>query len=319
MRRQGDLASLLLLVGLAVCCSVSGATSEIGTLAFEDAAYAVRLVQRESLSTFAERYSFAVRDKQTGRETTLTSTSTLKEIGSLRRVGGRLLLFGRDQFSQGLAILGLDKGRQVDYIIGSAISASKAGSYVVFKKFRPRLDPIETQSDVVLIYDLGQSPADNRVEALYKRLVQQPMDPTSLDYAEASERAGLPIYPADNVRSRTIEAWEPISELRHQVADHFVWLGRDTLVGFVDKHADEVWLVAVDLSGGVTQPRERARKIDVAAVLAIRPDAPEYERELKAAKTAFWVAALWERPDGKIGIRAEVSSRLYEFAVEVPR
>jgi len=61
------------------------------------------------------------------------------------------------------------------------------------------------------------------------------------------------------------------------------------------------------------------RRIDVAAALGLRQEALEYEREVRAAKAAFWVTAVWERSDGKVGIRAEISSKPHEFVVEMPR
>ena len=116
---------------------------------------------------------------------------------------------------------------------GSALSAGRR--WIVFKRFYPRFAAPEPRSDVVLLYDLGRSAAENRVPAARS--------------APTAENAGLPIFPVANA-TETIVAPQPRDTI--SVLRPFAWAPDDSRVAFLARGDESGYLAVVATIGAET-------------------------------------------------------------------
>lgn len=325
--RLSFLRVALLVAGLVVPCAsvIRGSASE--TLA-EDARYRVRLVSEAPAGAQYHTRTFGIYRKDVGREALVTTTNLIAKVEAVRIVGDRLLVFGSDQFAIGVAVVHLQRGQELDFIYCYWPELSSTGRYLIYTKFYPRGGMAEERSDLVLVYDLERSPEENRVDERIRAILRagrnRAHDP---EYLAVVEDAGVPVYPPENAAKQSYFVWERIPELRHLVlggrgsAARFLWRNQDTEVVFVDRHAEENWVVAVDLAGGAHQARSRVAKIDVASIVAFPPGTPDYARRLREAKERFAVKALADVGGGRIVLSFWPDPHLYqgsEITVNLP-
>jgi hypothetical protein len=283
----------------------------------EDARDEVRLVRLEPQGSVFQRATFSVREKATGQVTTVAATNVMTEVASLQLVDDRLLVWGSSPWAFALSIIDLRRDEQVDFIHGFGLTLSPTGRLVAFSKLQPRHAQEAARTDVVLVYNLRRSAEENRVEEQSRRVVRQGYPGGTAEGLEASEDVGVPVYPEANAKSQTYLAYEPVPELRHDVLPRFWWLEGDRKLVFVDRYADEVWLVVVTLPERIA----RAVKIDVAAALRLDPSSRWFAREVALAKEKFLVEELVEQADGTVRLRVNrgTARPTAEFTVSLPR
>jgi len=289
----------------------------------ENEEYMIKLTRWERLPPYDDRkFTFSVHHKLTQQDSIIEMENMTTEIGEIKIVKDRLVIFGDvSNAAWGVTILDLKRHKEIDFIICYRPQLSETKRYLIYEKFYPRFSP-EEASDLILIYDLEQSPEDNRVEEKYKNIREKSKRVGDPGYLIASENVGYPIYPEENIAKQTYFVWVPSPEERHFILTRgkYLWLDQDNKILFVDGYGGENWLVLVDLSKGLSKMTIKKKIIDVASVLTLDPKTPDYETLLKEEKERFAVSELRPRKDGRIDIHLsrERKYRVTAMTIDLP-
>lgn len=199
----------------------------------------------------------AQREGQAG-ETRFTLSSQMSAVKALHVFGNKAVVIGEVRALAGIVTIhDMATNSPIDEFFGFGFSISPSGRYIAFRRFYSRGTPVDLVSDIVSVYDLAASPADNRLPPGRGRA--------------GTEDVGLPVFPAENVKRRTPR---PLTSLHHYlVHDGFAWTpGTDTLNFVIEKASMKdlerkdyatasVSLVTVDLTKDSKKPRAYMRHI----------------------------------------------------------
>lgn len=273
--------------------------------AVEDSRYLAELVRWERYGPGygAVRFRFRLVDKQSDEEKLfdVDNATTSLEHGEI--AGGKLALFGDVQgLATGITLIDLHHGRVEDFFLSYGGDLSPDGRTLAYVNFYPRRSPPEAQSDLVLGVDLEASPPDG------------------------TERKRHPVYPLESVigEGRAL-AWVEDPSQRHFLLKQagMLWLDDPRRLIFLDAVEESIWLVEVDLSRGLSEPRARRRIVNVAEILKPPPDSEGYRRLLEQESASLSAIGLRQQ-DGKVVVelsRQRVQEgvfRVTQFAIDLP-
>ena len=241
--------------------------TEVGTISVENNRFVVELMgpgePRFDPNTGGRvKFTFNVNDKSVGRKYSITLDNITSEIRNIRFSRDRLIVFGIEatHHSPVTTILNAVNGAEIDSIMGFDFSLSESGASLAYRKFYPPQGSAPPrQSDLVLVYDLSDSPAGNRLRDLAIYLG---------DPAGRLIEVGRPIYPEKNIGKTNYRVWVRAKNRRHSIAPEGIfWLERDRGVAFIDRVSGENNLVLVDLSAGLDRPMIYKKWINVLTLM----------------------------------------------------
>jgi hypothetical protein len=277
--------------------------------------YEVRLVGWERLAPNFDSYRFTIdiRDAVRGKEKAVEIQNASTTIESGEIVGDELVLIG-DAGGHGktISIVDLRNGALKDWFLCRQPTVVKSRRTVFFVGYYPSHGLSATYSDVVGAYDLDLSAEDNRLGSVNGN-------------ALGRQGVGLPLFPEENVSSRSWAVWIPDEPERHSVlGPPLLWISSSQRLAFIDHFRGDTWLVAVSLEAGLKSPEIARTKIDVATILAQSPGSKGYEDLLRLHRRTLAVESLAATSDGRVSLllnRQMFDSGVFRFtglAMEVP-
>lgn len=285
-------AALRTALSTGACILALSAAAHYQFLSAETDTHTVELILWER---YGERYSkvrfgLLVTEKSTGEERQVEIDNLLTGIERLEIAHGMALAFGDVQgHFDGVTLVRLATAEVEDFILsyGSELSPSKR--YLVFRGFYPPRGMAAARSDVVMVYDLTRSKAENRLPDA------------------SGDNVGLPVYPPENVDPPTYRVWVPEESRKHHVDPRagFLWTNDEQSLFFLDKTGSRKLLVRVDLEEGPRRPRISTSPIDPAPVLALDRQSPAYSETLEREREYLSVTGLKLEPDGRITLELD--------------
>ena len=279
-------------------------TGEARTTSTENERFVVELVgpgepRYDPGSGGRVKFTFKVTDKVSdqveARQYPIVLDNITSEIQEIRFAGDQLIVFGSEatQHSSIITIMNPEDGTVIDSMMGFEFTLSGTGRYLSYRKFYPALGSAPPrQSDLVLVYDLSDSPAGNRLRdmAVYRgdpigRLIE----------------VGRPVYPEENIGKTNYRVWVRAKNRRHSIVPKGIfWLEEDRGVVFIDRVSGENNLILVNLSAGIDRPVVYKKWIDPLALMRVEDAGDEaLVREAKQLR----LEDVQELEDGMIWFR----------------
>ena len=155
-----------------------------------------------------------------------------------------------------IILVDLGTKRQVDAIYCYHPRFSENAQYFVYRKFYPRFGMQQTRSDIVLVYNLDQSPVENRVERLWKKRYdawrtggRKPID------IAVGTNVGQILYPKTNQRQHTYKVWIENEDERIRIDGLSLrWKVEGEVIEFTEIQAGKSRPVEVALSEASQKP-----------------------------------------------------------------
>jgi len=234
----------------------------------QSANYRVALKRAEAVESGSKKFHFEILGT-TNKPASFVLSNLTTQVRKLDIYQDKLVVYGSvESKASGLTVVDLQRGEELDFMLGYHPQRSSTGRYVIYRKFYPRFSPPEVQSDLVLIYDLARSPNENRLGGESSPVGLRVGSP---EHLLASERVGYPIYPLANVRDRSYQVWVEKPAQRHLVVGGFLWGQQDERVLFVDRQEGKDSVVVVDLSGGLERPKVAKLPLEEASFQSVVP------------------------------------------------
>jgi hypothetical protein len=266
--------------------------------------WSVRLVRMERTPPNYDQYTFVfhVENEQNGERQDLQLSNETVNLDSLEVVGDLLVVFGDAGTSADVVtVFDMKRGRSVGSFLCWWPQLSATGRYIIAVQFYPRMSDPGATSNVVVVYDLKGLESGPKVT----------------DQGDAGLRA---IYPPESVGTgSSAGSWVPEAAKRHNIDPvGFLWDSRDRRVVFVDRTESKTFLVAVDLA---EQPLSHRYPLDVAPLLSLSKDAPQYAEVLKEEQAHLAVRSLrWLGDERYVGIELNLqfsaNANAYRQAVQ---
>lgn len=118
------------------------------------------------------RIVLTLHDKRSGADRRLLVDSLMTQANSVSVARDKLIIFGEiTGIANAAAIMNLESGTQQDFLICYEPQLSSTGRYLAYKQFYPPHGSEEENSDVVVLYDLTEGAAANRLPGRSKDLV----------------------------------------------------------------------------------------------------------------------------------------------------
>ena len=289
-------------------------TGEARTISAENDRFVVELVgpgepRYDPGSGGRVKFTFMVTDQGEARQYPITLDNITSEIQEIRFAGDQLIVFGSEatHHSSIITIMNPENGTVIDSMMGFEVSLSGSGRYLSYRKFYPSLGSAPAlRSDLVLVYDLADSPAGNRLRdmAVYRsdpigRLIE----------------VGRPVYPEENIGKTNYRVWVRSKNRRHSIVPNGIfWLKEDRGVVFIDRVSGENNLILVDLSAGIDRPVVYKKWIDLPALM--RAEDVGDEARLREAKQ-LRLEDVKELEDGLIWFRISSEAVLAKNELQV--
>ena len=294
-RNIGQRLRLGLGVLLVLTC-VDEAAGHFKFFSTENDVYRVELIRWERYGPGYDgvRFLLLVREKGTAAERVVLIENPTTGLEEAEIVDDTLILFGEVQSrARSVTLVNLASGQVRDFFRHWGVALSPSRRFLVFRAFYPPHGMVEVRSDVVRVYDIARSPAENRI--------------TGAREAVPGAYVGLPIYPPENVAPPTYRVWVPEETQRHYVdpTAGFLWTPDEKSLFFIDKTGGQTRLVRVSLEEGGRQPQIGTMPIDVAPVIAIEPQSPEYPKALARTRGGLAVIGLKLESDGRITLKLD--------------
>jgi len=156
-----------------------------------------------------------------------------KKLAILGRRGGKKLYV--------VCVADVEKKQLEDCFWAYKLVPSPSGRYFVYVKFYSRHS--DSQSNIVVIYDLTKPASENRLNG----------------YLDSVTQSGLPIYPYENVQPKS---YDQAIVPEHAIISPFLWSEDEHKLLFFDIHGSQNYMVLVDLRGGIKSPVIRRRPVD---------------------------------------------------------
>lgn len=241
-------------------------------LSVESGKYRVSLTRLEETASGGKRIHFEV-TRKSGETSPFVLENLTQSVQNLHLFGDKLAVFGSvdSSISGGVTIVDLEGLQVLDFLLCYHPEPSSTGRYIVYRKFYPRFAPSEVRSDLVLVYDLARSPQENR---LGSDPIPGEFRPDRPEHFGSSEKVGFPIYPLSNSQEQSYRIWVETAEERHHVMGRFLWDWRDEWVLFIDTEGEtkeSSWVVVVDISEGLENPKVAKLTLDDASFQGITP------------------------------------------------
>ena len=208
------------------------------------------------------KFTFSVTEKAGGRRYPVHLDNLTSKIDGLRIFKGKLVVMGQEGtlHSSISTLINLEDQKEIDSIAGFGNKLSATGRFLGYRMFYPSesAEP-PRMSDLVLIYDLSESPDRNRMKG---------QDAYRNDPVGRLTEVGHPIYPEGNATKKHYRVWVLDENDRHSIVpDGFFWLEDDRKIAFVDRAGGENYLIVVDLAAGLDRPVIHKKWIDVRSLL----------------------------------------------------
>ncbi|MBI3597445.1 MAG: hypothetical protein HY203_09860 [Nitrospirae bacterium] len=256
------------------------------------------------------KFTFSVTDIINNRQYPVYLDNVTAKVFNLSIFQGKLIVMGEEAnlHSPVTTLIDLKNREEADSFIGFGNTQSPTGRFLSYRKFYPpqTAEP-PVMSDLVLVYDLADSAAGNRMrgEDAYRN------DPIGW-----LTEVGHPIYPESNAGKKHYRVWVPEENKRHTIIPNgFFWFDHDRKIAFGDQIGDEDYVVVVDLSSGLTQPVIHRMEIDLRSLL--RPEDRENATILHEAKP-LKLESVQDLKNGKIEVRISSRVPLRDNRLEFP-
>ena len=235
----------------------------------QSANYRVALKRAEAVESGSKKFHFEILRTTTNKPSSFVLSNLTTQVRKLDIYQDRLVVYGSvESKASCLTVVDLQRGEELDFLLGYHPQRSSTGRYVIYRKFYPRFSPPEVQSDLILIYDLARNPNENRKGGGSSPVGLRVGSP---EHLLASERVGYPIYPLANVRERSYRVWVEKAAQRHLVVGGFLWGQQDERVLFVDRQEGKDSVVVVDLTGGLERPKVAKLPLEEASFQSVAP------------------------------------------------
>lgn len=223
------------------------------------------------------KFTFLVTDKVKEHPYPVYLDNIASKISQIKIFEAKLIVFGEEAalHSSIITLIGLHDGKEIDSMAGFGTTMSETGRYLSYRKFYPlqTADP-PVKSDLVLIYDLSDSPDGNRLrgEAAYRN------DPIG-----RLIEVGHPVYPETNASKKNYRVWIRDEKGRHTIIPKgFFWFDDDRKIAFGDQVGGENYLVVIDISNGLDKPIIHKKWINILPLL--RPEDRQDDSLINEAK-----------------------------------
>jgi hypothetical protein len=261
-----------------------------GMPGIEKGGWRILLVRLERSAPDYVNYSFTfhVQNERTGTQADLRLDNETTELDSVEVYKNYLVVLGSvGTAADVVSIFDMSSGQPLKSFRCWWPQMSATGRYVVAVRFYPRMSDAAATSNVVEVFDLDGLTAT----------------PEASSTGESDLEA---IYPPEAVAAGpSAGSWVEDQLERHNVVPvGFLWERHDRRVVFLDRTEDRTFVVAVDLR---RQPTSQRHPIDVAPLLSLPTNAPEYTRVLKEVQASFAVRSLRWLADGEnVGIELDL-------------
>ena len=238
----------------------------------------------------AHRHSFSIKDEATETETEITVFNRTTQVSAVFLRHNKAVILGQYRNSSDtVTIIDLTQGIQQDYFHCYRPTVSRSRRFILFAKFYNRHSFIPFgHSSVMLVYDLEQSPSDNRLSEARSSIGYRLRD------------VGLPVYPQENGDQATYQVLAKNEEAVHRVGARYVWIGEPETVVFVDRHGGDNWLVSIKLLPDPTNAEIKKSIIDPRPFIRGSPGSDEYNARLKRSRAGLGVARMRQDRPGRV-------------------
>ena len=307
------------------CVTAAQAEMEMITTSFvANDSYAVVLVDEKDAECCPgiKEFNFQIRDKKTGETSNLTYGGSSDRLKSLKSISifedKALVVEGAIKRASSLGIFDLKTGLEKNSFWCYNPTPSPSKRFWVFKKFYPYHGPWQMRTDVVLIYDVGKVPAENKLElklnAQEEKLAAEFQRPAS---PIAVRQVGLPIYPEQYAKEKVYVLSDQHSwpqNWRYGVSSPFLWSEDEQKLVFLCMHHDQTYIVKVDLSAGIDRSVSVEKPIQITEEF-VQPRYMEgfrlnVERGRKSARNLSVQGIAWDGPDH---VMVKTSPAYYRF------
>ena len=148
---------------------------------------------------------FSVVDKRTDEEFHIDLRRWAGRVNLVDVYQDRLVVSGGGTYGDIVHVVDIAARKVIDTIRCLAPTLSQTKRYVLFQRWLPRMPAREQRSVLWLLYDLEQTPEQNRVDETSKGLKTSGTAPTDSGYSTMITNVGFPIYPEENVENQHYE------------------------------------------------------------------------------------------------------------------
>lgn len=215
-------------------------------IAAETDSYGVTLSQEERRKSYPNgvKFGFTIVDKEknTSNEFIFIKSAGPDTVYNIRIWKKKAAIIGKRGNLDVVSIIYLDTHEVIDIIWAFKVKSSPSGRFISYVKFYSRTH--HAPSDVVLVYDLDRSAAENRLVIRH----------------HPKSDIGFPVYPKENVDKQSYDL--TLSPERHKIMSRFLWSPDEKRLLFFDLHDSKNYLVFSDLSIGLNSPVIRSKYFD---------------------------------------------------------
>lgn len=232
------------------------------------------------------KYIFQTYDKSTGQYGSVTLQNLTSKIIEIKLVNRTMIVFGKvgSSFADGITIFDLATQKEKDFILCYRPNSIFGNKYLVFEKFYPRFSPDEVRSSVLLIYDLEESPENNRL--VNQRISADSEIKTGTpDYMLYSTNAGIPVFPLENLKMKNYNVWIDKPEKRNRIiSPKCAWAEKSMELMLINYTGENNWVVVINLEEGIKKAKLRSFPINTPKIYNLDEKSKDYLERLRSEK-----------------------------------